>query len=310
MFQALESLIPILLLIGLGATLFKGGFVTSEIRSGLDKFIYWVALPSLFIHKLSATDFRALEAGNLVLVLIIVAVAASLLAALFGAVMRLSKDQFGVFIQIGFRGNMAFVGLPLIIFAMEAGGMPPDLVASALIALAALAPLNNLISVLALVMAQQGLSWGVLGRLTRKVISDPLIISALIGSLLGWYGVTLPVVIDRPFEMLGQTAITLALISLGGALIELEIKGRLGLSITASVFKVGIMPLLAYGLTVAWNLPPDQTFIAMVFAACPAATVSYILTTQLGGDDALAAAGIIISTLCSFVSLAVVLALF
>ena len=310
MFQAIVSLIPIMLLIGLGAFLFKAAFITSEIRSGLDKFTYWVALPSLFIHELSDTDFQALQTGDMVLVLALSVVVASLVAAVIGLVMRLSQDQIGVFVQVGFRGNMAFVGLPLIIFAMEASGTSNDLVSSALIALAALVPLNNLIAVLALILAKQGLSFSIFGNLVVKVISNPLIICAIVGGLIGWFGATLPAVIDRPFELLGQTAIALALVSLGGALIELEIKGRIGLSVASSIFKVAAVPLIAYALTVVWNLPPDQTFVVMVFSACPSATASYILTTQLGGDDALAAAGIIISTLLSFISLAVVLALF
>lgn len=310
MFQATESLIPIILLVALGAGLYKAGFMDAALRRGLDRFTYWVALPSLFIHSLSNTDFGALQAGDMVLVLAISVIVASLLAAALAFLMGLSRDAFGVFVQLGFRGNMAFVGLPLIIFAVDQPGTSGALVASALIALAALVPLNNLIAVLALYLAQHSLSWRLLRQLSVKVITNPLIASALIGGVLGWMGWRLPVVIDRPFELLGQTAIALALVSLGGALIELGIKGRIGLSVVVSGFKVAVVPLIAFGLAYAWRLPPEQTFVVMVFSACPAATASYILTTQLGGDDSLAAAGIIVSTLLSLISLAVVLALF
>lgn len=310
MLQATESLIPILLLVALGAGLFRWGFVDSAVRRGLDRFVFWVALPSLFIHRLSATDFRALEAGEMVAVLAIAFVAASLVAAAVAALMGLSKDEFGVFVQVGFRGNMAFVGLPLIIFAVEGTAGSGDLVSASLIVLAALVPLNNFIAIVALIVAQQGLRASMVGHLVWKVISNPLIISAVIGGLLGWFGWPLPVVVERPFELLGQTAIALALVSLGGALIELEIGGRIGLSTVVSVFKVAAVPLIAYPFGLMFGLPAEQMLIVMIFAACPAATVSYILTTQLGGDDGLAAAGIVISTLLSFISLAVVLTLF
>ena len=46
----------------------------------------------------------------------------------------------------------------------------------------------------------------------------------------------------------------------------------------------------------------------MVFAACPTAVASYVLTTQLKGDAGLAAATIVLSTLLSLASLAAVLA--
>ena len=307
MLQATESLIPIILLVGLGTLLFKVGFITSESRAGMDKFTYWVALPSLFIHQLSDTDFQGLETGGLLMVLAIAIVATALLATAVGFLLRLDADRIGVFVQVGFRGNMAFVGLPLIIFALQGNSDSERLVASALIALAAMVPLNNLLAVMALVMARHGLSWAVLGKLIKKVLFNPLIISAVLGSLLGWFNLALPVVIDRPFELLGQTALALALVSLGGALIELEMRGRVGLATTAGTFKVVAVPLVTYGIALLWGLPAEQTFIVMIFAACPAATASYILTTQIGGDDALAAASIVVSTFLSFAALAVVL---
>lgn len=310
MLQATESLLPIILLVGLGTLLFKAEFITPEIRQGMDKFTYWIALPSLFIHQLAATDFHGLETGGLLLVLGIATVATAVVAALVALVWGLDSDQNGVFVQVGFRGNMAFVGLPLIIFALGNGVGSDELVASALIALAAMVPLNNLIAVMALVMAQHGLSWSVVGRLSKKVLLNPLIVSAVLGSLLGWFELRLPVMIDRPFELLGQTALALALVSLGGGLIELEMRGRIGLATAAGAFKVTVVPLITYGLAVWWGLPAEQIFIVMVFAACPAATASYILTTQLGGDDALAAATIVISTFLSLPALAVVLIVF
>ena len=310
MLQATESLLPIILLVGLGALLFKVEFITPEIRQGMDKFTYWIALPSLFIHQLAATDFQGLETGGLLLVLAVATVASALVATVIPLVMGLDSHQNGVFVQVGFRGNMAFVGLPLIIFAVGNGVGSDELVAAALIALAAMVPLNNLISVMALVMARHGISWSVLGRLTRQVLLNPLILSAVLGSLLGWFELRLPVMIDRPFELLGQTALALALVSLGGALLELEMRGRIGLATAAAGFKVTALPLITFGFALWWGLPAEQVFVVMVFATCPSATASYILTTQIGGDDALAAATIVISTFLSLPALAAVLILF
>jgi predicted permease len=118
------------------------------------------------------------------------------------------------------------------------------------------------------------------------------------------------VVVDRPFELLGQTALALALVTLGGALIDLEIRGRLGLAFAASAFKVTVAPLITLSLALWWDLPTDHIFVVMIFAACPAATASYILTTQIGGDEAFAAAGIVVSTGLSLISLAMVLWIF
>lgn len=310
MLQAAESLVPILLLVILGAGLSRFDFFSSEMRDGLDRFVYWIALPALFIHDLAETDFGELEAGLMVVVLGGGTVAASLLAAIFAWVLRLSADEFGVFVQVAFRGNMAFVGLPVIIFAVGGPAGQPGLVASGLVALAAMVPVTNIIAVLALLLAKQDLSMKFARNVGFGLITNPLILSALAGAGLGWLGWALPEMVGRSFDLLGQTALALALVSLGGALVDLKVAGRIGLSFVAAIFKVTVVPAVTFGLAVALGLGAAQTLVVMIFAACPSATASYILTTQLGGDEALAAASIVVSTFLAFGSLAVVLVVF
>lgn len=309
MFLALESLVPIVLLVGLGAALLRWRFISPEARGGLDRFTYWVALPSLFIQELAGTNFGELATGGLIVVLALASVLAAVVAASVAALLRLPRQNFGVFVQAGFRGNLAFVGLPLIIFALGDDDGSGMVVAGALVALAALVPLANFISVVSLVSAKQGMSFRLLPKIGWALVKNPLIISALLGGALGLLGWGLPVIIDRPLELLGQTALALALVSLGGALVELNIRGRIALALLVSALKLAVMPVITYGLCRALDLAPDMTLVAMIFAACPTATASFIMTSQLGGDEALAATCVVFTTVLSLVSLMAVLAL-
>ncbi|MEX1123397.1 MAG: AEC family transporter, partial [Balneolales bacterium] len=207
-------------------------------------------------------------------------------------------------------GNLAFVGLPLIIFSLNGADMSNELVTEALIILAALIPLYNVISIYSLISAKTKIKPTVIFKILFQMVKNPLIISAVAGALLGWLNWDLPIVIDRPFELLGQTALALALVSLGGALVQLKILGNLRLAIFTSLLKVAAVPIITYILGQALDLSADRTFIAMVFAACPTAVASYILTTQLGGDQGLAAASVITSTIFSLVALTVILMIF
>ncbi|MFU8803661.1 MAG: AEC family transporter [Bradymonadaceae bacterium] len=308
MFLAIESLIPIVLLVALGAALLKWGFITPEVRGGMDRFTYWIALPSLFVQQLAGTDFQELAAGGLILVLALGALAAAVVAAVVAFLLGLSRDRLGVFVQAGFRGNLAFVGLPLIIFALGGAGVEAGLVAASLVALAVLVPISNIMSVFTLLAPGQGISFRLMPRLGLQLAKNPLIISALLGGFLGWMAWRLPVIIDRPLELLGQTALALALVSLGGALIELDVRGHIKLAIGAGLLKIAAMPAITYGLCLALSLPDDQILVAMIFAACPTATASFIMTTQLGGDKGLAATCVVVSTVMSLGSLVVVLA--
>jgi len=49
--------------------------------------------------------------------------------------------------------------------------------------------------------------------------------------------------------------------------------------------------------------------MALIFLACPSATVTYIMAQQMGADDGLAANIVVLSTLLALPSLAVVLTL-
>lgn len=310
MLQAAEALVPIVLLVAIGAALRKGEFIDSQVRRGMDRFTYWVALPALFVHQLSETDFGELVAVELASVLVLAALAGCLVSVLVAALGRLNRDDFGVLVQAGFRGNLAFVGLPLIIFALGGADQSGELVSAALVVLAALVPVYNVISVLALLTAQQSWSLELFPRLGLELLKNPLIISAVLGALLGWLGWRLPVLVARPLDLLGQTALALALVSLGGALIELEVRGQIRLALVAGALKVAVIPVVTYGLCLLLKLPTEYMVVAMIFAACPTASASYILTTQLGGNDALAAACVVVSTVMSLGALTVVLVLF
>lgn len=310
MFQALQSLLPIIFLVLLGAGLRWREFLDDHMRAGMDKFIYWVALPCLFIHKLAATDFAQLDFAHLSLAMVVSALVLFLVAIGVAALLRVPGPKFGVFTQASFRGNLAFVGLPLVIFALSGRPGADTLVATALVTIAALIPVGNALSVLALLGAAHSITPKVLPRIGRELVSNPLILSALLGIVLGWMGWRLPVVIDRPVELLGQTAPALALVSLGGALIALEVRRELGLSALAGVLKVALLPAITWGICRALNISEEQTFVALILAACPSATASYILTVQLGGSRALAATCVVVSTVLSVVSLSVVLVAF
>ena len=310
MFQAAEALLPIVLLVMLGAALRKGEFFDEAVRCGMDRFTFWVALPSLFIHELAGTNFRELVAGQLVLVLVLSALAGSVVAAMIAGLLRLPRTDFGVFVQAAFRGNLAFVGLPLLIFSLGGPGSSGPLVSSAVVALAALIPLYNVVSVLALMVSEHEWSWRVVPRILRGLGKNPLILSALVGSALGLLGLPLPSFVARPFELLGRTALALALVSMGGALIQLEVRGQLLLASLASALKVAVVPAVTWGLCVGLGLSSRDTLVALIFAACPTASASYIMTAQIGGNTALAATCVVVSTVMSLGTLAGVLILF
>jgi hypothetical protein len=67
--------------------------------------------------------------------------------------------------------------------------------------------------------------------------------------------------------------------------------------------------LFGWPLARAAGLFPDEMRITLLFLACPTAAASFTLAGKLGGDEALAASSVVISTLLSVLSISAVLAL-
>jgi hypothetical protein len=140
------------------------------------------------------------------------------------------------------------------------------------------------------------------------LLINPLLIACLAGGLYALAGWPLPVVVERSLTAIGQTALPLALICIGGTLVTVRLRGNLPWVISAALGKVLMMPLLGLAMAKLLNLSADGTRIVLILLACPTAAVSYVVVRQLGGDEALASGSILLSTVLATLSLAVILA--
>jgi len=95
---------------------------------------------------------------------------------------------------------------------------------------------------------------------------------------------------------------------IGGALVTTPFRGNRRIAIAAAVFKTLLSPLIGYGVARAMRLDPGETRVVLILMACPTAAISYTMVRQLGGDEAVAASSIVLSTLFSSIALSIVIA--
>ena len=307
--RILESLLPIALLIALGSGLVRFRFLDETIRQGLDRLVYWIALPALIIQVLAGApppDVLGSAAG----MAIALCGATTIVAAISWCIARcwLPRPEAGVFTQATFRGNLAFVGLPVIALAVGGGTSGDAMLAKAALVFAPTVVIYNVLSVSALVAAQHRIDASLPRKMARTLASNPLLIACVAGLSLWYAGWSLPSVAITTLELLGKPAATLALISLGGVLASYPVGQRAIVASVAASFKCVLTPTVALGLAMSLGLSAEDRQVVLIFAATPTAVASHVLVTQLGGDHSLAAASIVISTLLSAVSLGVVLA--
>lgn len=296
-------LAPLFLVIALGAALQRGGLIPTEVLAGLNRLTYWVGLPVLvFVSLATAERGAAGDAGRLVVVLLVTTLAMIVIAAGVGRLFGVRAEAGGTFVQAAFRGNLTFVGLPLI---LTLPGVPRT---SALLAVAPLLIAYNVLSVVVLLASRHTVGAG-MGRIVlREVIRNPIIISSVLGG--GAYAVslTLPTAIESTLVQLSRMAVPLALLCVGAALASTPARGARATATLAAALKAAVSPLVAYACGRLLGLDVGGVLVAVIYAACPTAAVSYTMVRQLGGDDALAAGSIVVSTAFSALALAVALA--
>lgn len=307
----LTSLVPIALLVAIGAALLHFGLYDNTVRRSLERLTYWVCLPAMIIHSLLEPQTGGLgDAGSMTLAMAMATLGGVAVAVVVAQSLRMERGVSGVFVQAAMRGNLAFVGLPVIDLVVNG---EPATMARAAIVLAPTMLLFNVVGVFVLVGAKHyghvdaeiGATAKMLGK---SLLTNPLLIASAGGIALWWFGVTLGRVPMATLSLLAKPAAPLALLSLGGAMVVHPVRGRLGLALGGAIIKCGVVPVIAYGCCVLLGIQGIDRQVVLVYSATPTAVASYVLATHLGGDEPLAAAGIVVSTIMSAASLAVVLA--
>lgn len=182
MFAILMTLWPLFALILLGCILKRRPVFDAGFWNGAEKLNYYILFPALLINSLAVAPLDNPQLPKLAIALVIML---GLATAAFAVVKRLRgipTAEFGVLLQGAIRFN-TYLGLSIVNDFYGPSG-----VAVAAVILAVLVPLCNIISVVALSEFQQ-LS---LRRLLLPILTNPLIISCIIGMLLNVTGAGLP----------------------------------------------------------------------------------------------------------------------
>jgi predicted permease len=168
----------------------------------------------------------------------------------------------------------------------------------------------NLAAVIVLLISRHSLAWSTIRPVMGRILTNPILLATVAGVSFAAAGLTLPRPIARTFEALGELAMPLGLLSVGGALVSAQIGSAWRLPLASALVKTLISPLLGWTFAHAFGLGARETGMIMVFMATPTAVVSYTMATELGGDESLASGSIVLSTFLALPILAAILAWF
>jgi predicted permease len=304
-----NTLAPVFLLIAVGALLQKTAFVSANFLKEANRLTYWLGLPALIFSQLAAS-FREGAGAGLMFGTMLGATCGAILAGYgVAGLMRVPGPAIGTFVQGSFRGNLAFVGLPIIYSLPDvtlAGGL--SIRTAAVVTVAPMMVFYNVAGVVVLLLSQHTLSWRMIRPFLKQVATAPPLIATVAGmgfALAGW---KLPHAVDQAFAALGEMALPLGLLGVGGALVSAQI-AEWPRPLAAALLKTVALPVIGWFIGRAAGLGTTELTAVMILMACPTAVTSYTVAVELKGDEALASGTIVISVLTSLVALVVILAL-
>ncbi|MFW6110496.1 MAG: AEC family transporter [Thermoproteota archaeon] len=271
----LRTIVPILLLIGTGLLSRKLEVLNSGDERVLSSYVYYFALPALYFITMSETQFTVQKVTFMFAALIPILVAVTVLTFLY-LILRFSSETFYLIILSTVFGSLAFFGIPFISFAFPNGGESTSTLATV-----AISPLSVTISILVLELYKTGETTllTTLKIVLKRLAKNPLIISIIAGILFALSGIQIPTYIADPLHMLGGTTATVAIFMLGVFLYGREYT-NIAQALKLSVLRIIFLPLIAFSITLFFNLSTLQRSTIILLNGMPVAISMIILSER------------------------------
>jgi len=302
----IETMAPIFGLMALGFVAVRMGLFEDASVKGLVLFVFNFSIPALLLRSLAQMEFPpdiewgflvAFYAGSLITYGLGIGVARF-------AFRRTLPEQAIFGMGAGFS-NLVLMGIPIVLTALgPEASLPMFLIIGA--HSATFMPLT-----VALIQGGRG---GEASRAQQAVrvfgemLRNPIILGILAGLLLNLSGVTLWIGADRILEFLGTAAVPCALFAMGASLACYPLGGDVAPAVVLSVLKLTVHPLLVWFVAVPiLGLEGLWVAVAVVMASMPSAVNVYLFGARYDTAPGVAARTVLLTSVCSMVTIAVVL---
>lgn len=287
----IETIAPIFIIIIFGYVLQRQGMLKTEFIQEANRFVFLFSLPVLIFTGIMKSNIKDVGLIN-ILSVIVPTIAMLFLSFLLAVAMGLRKGTLGSFIQLTFHGNITYIGLAVLYYMLGEEGLKRGSILIGFLIL-----LNNTLAIAVISWASQKHAniWKSLGSIART----PLIIATFLAMMFLYFGIPMPDILLKSMGILANIALPMALIIIGASMSLGTIKSSLKLSGIVTFIKLMVLPSLSFLFCYLYSIPPRDALPGVILLATPAATTSFILANQLGGDTDLASGVITLSTLLS-----------
>ena len=290
-----SDIVPIFLIAGVGYLL------ASKLQANLKTLAhvaFYALAPCFAFRMLSTSKMTGPEAGRLALLAILVMVVMGLLARIAAIPFRLSRAELSGFLLVAMFSNGGNYGLPVVLFAFG-----NDALAPATVYFVTSSILTYTAGVFLAASGRRSVSRAILG-----ISRTPAIYGVGIAAFVLVTGISVPVVLTRPIQLLADAAIPVMILVLGMQLQRATKPERPRVVAAAVALSLVAAPMVALGLTWLLGLTGHARQAGVVLASMPTAVITTILALEFDTAPAFVTNVVFMTTLLSPLTLAPLIA--
>ena len=289
---AVNAVVPFCIYITFGLFARTIGLVAEDFTKQLNQMVFRAFFPIMMFYNLYSMDFSQRFDSKLVLVGVAALFVLVALLCLVVPVVVKENSRRGVIIQAIYRSNFVLFAIPLTESVFGSEG-----VALASMMIAVVVPIYNVVAVVVLEYFRGGVPK--IGQLTKNVLSNPMIMGAIVGFVFFGLHIYLPACVEKPVKAFSDLSTSLALFVLGSTLHFSSIRKNLKYLVSALGLKLVLIPSIIMVLAVKLQFRPVECFVLFAMFATPVAAASYPMAQNMGGDGELAGELVVTSTVVS-----------
>lgn len=310
MAHILAIVFPIFSLIGLGYLSRRLRLLPEGAAAALSSYVYYFSLPALLYLKVSEVPVTEFFNENLILAYSGGILTVGLVIWGVGCLAGVDGRYLAMFILNVTFGNVGYMGVPFSTVAFGDQGIP--VVALTIVLTLTIAVVLSMTLGLAAMPASEPAA-PVRARLLELFINqflrNPILMSIALGIVASLFTIQLPAPIQGLIKLLADTAGPVALFAIGTFLEGTRIfPGWREVGLITGM-KLLVLPLLTIVWFQWWPVAPVPFAIAVLQSAMPVAATNFIFAQQYGVAVEVTAAGIVVSTVLSVLTLSVLLVL-
>jgi malonate transporter and related proteins len=303
------SLTPVFLLIALGYVAGQRRWVREAAVPDLSNLVFLVLIPALLFRTMSSVRFETLDLRPVLAYF--VAGGALLLVSI--AWRGLNRESV-VLALAGVFSNMVMIGITLVGLAYGQAGLVTMLTLVSVHALILLSAATlNLEWAAAREQHAAGGSaqsvWRTVWSAAKSAVIHPVPLPIVCGLLYAQTGWGLPMVIDRPLQLLGSAFGPVSLLLVGVTLAHTALGGHVRTAFWVVASKNLVLPVLVGASAWAFGITGLPLTVMVVAAALPSGANVFLFAQRYGVAQAQTTAAMGLSTAVSAITLSAVMAL-